>query len=52
MGKSVDEYHTHNLHVFGSWGFEEVLKHTSRINFAVEYHALEQALFDPNASEN
>lgn len=35
-------------------GFEEVLKCTSRINLAVEYHnrALEQTLFDRNASEN
>lgn len=35
-------------------GFEEVLKRTSRINVAVEHHnhALEQTLFDPNASEN
>lgn len=44
--------HTYNLHVLGSWVFEEVLKHISRINLAVEYHALEQILFDPNASEN
>lgn len=49
MDKSVYICHTHKTSMF--WVFLRSAK-TYRINFAMDYHALEQTLLDPNASEN